>query len=110
MATGPTRSFRGYLIEQTCSQLFAKCWTAMQVDGTLGLTAAASEMLVQSHDGGIHLLPALPEEWSAGSFRGVCARGGFELDFRWERGKVTQAVVLSKAGEVCRIRAGVPSP
>lgn len=100
--------FRGYLKEQTCSQLFAKCWTAMQVDGTLGLTAAVSEMLVQSHDGGIHLLPALPEEWSAGSFRGVCARGGFELDFRWERGKVSLAVVLSKAGEVCRIRTGVP--
>ncbi len=100
--------FRGYLKEQTCAQLFAKCWTAMQVDGTLGLTAAVSEMLVQSHDGFIYLLPALPREWSAGAFRGVCTRGGFELDFAWEHGRVTQMEVLSKAGEVCRIKAGVP--
>ena len=80
----------------------------MQVDGTLGATAAITEMLMQSHDGHIKLLPALPEGWKDGEFNGVCARGAFELDFQWADGKVTKAKVLSKAGEVCRISLGQP--
>jgi alpha-L-fucosidase 2 len=100
--------FKGYLKDQNCEQLFAKCGKAMQVDGTLGATAAITEMLMQSHEGFIRLLPALPDDWKSGEFRGVCARGGFELDFRWAEGKVTEMKVLSKAGEVCRIRVGRP--
>jgi len=60
-------------------------------------------MLMQSHDGFIKLLPALPDEWSEGSFKGLCARGGFELDFAWQNKTVTKLNILSKAGEVCRI-------
>lgn len=98
--------FKGYLKEQSCAQLFALCGRAMQVDGTLGATAAISEMLVQSHEGFLRLLPALPQEWKSGEFKGVCARGGFELDFAWEEGKLARATVLSKVGEVCRLQVG----
>lgn len=95
--------FKGYLKDQNCAQLFAKCGSAMQVDGTLGATAAISEMLVQSHEGFIRLLPGRPDEWENGEFNGVCVRGGFELSFRWADRKVVEAKILSKAGEVCRI-------
>lgn len=98
--------FKGYLKEQSCAQLFALCGRAMQVDGTLGATAAISEMLVQSHEGFIRLLHALPDEWKSGEFKGVVTRGGFELDFAWAEGKITTLKVLSKAGETCRIRVG----
>lgn len=95
--------FKGYIKEQAYPQLFAKCFTPLQVDGTLGVTAGITEMLMQSHEGVIELLPALPDEWDNGEFNGVCARGGFELDFLWENGKIASLDVLSKAGEVCRI-------
>ena len=100
--------FRGYLKDQSCAQLFALCGRAMQVDGTLGATAAIGEMLMQSHEGFIRLLPALPEAWSSGQMRGICARGGFELDFEWSEGKIDRVEVLSRAGEVCRIRVSAP--
>jgi len=98
--------FKGYIKEQAYPQLFAKCFTPMQVDGTMGVTAAVSEMLVQSHEGVIDILPALPDEWSSGKFSGVCARGAFELAFAWENSKVKELEVLSKEGQICRIDAG----
>lgn len=100
------RIFQGYLKNQAYPQLFAKCFTPLQVDGSLGLTAAINEMLIQSHEGFIELLPALPQQWSSGRFRGVCARGAFELDFRWDLGKLTTVEILSKQGQTCRIRVG----
>jgi alpha-L-fucosidase 2 len=60
-------------------------------------------MLMQSHEGVIDLLPALPKTWSKGHFDGFCARGAFELDMRWADGKITQVEVLSKKGQTCRI-------
>lgn len=57
------------------------CFKPLQVDGYLGVIAAIKEMLVQSHAGMIDMLPALPKAWNIGSFKGVCVRGGFELDF-----------------------------
>ena len=60
-------------------------------------------MLIQSHDGFIKLLPALPDEWAEGAFKGVCARGAFELEFSWKNKMITQLKILSKAGQVCRI-------
>jgi alpha-L-fucosidase 2 len=101
--------FKGYIKEQAYPQLFAKCFTPLQVDGSLGVTAGITEMLMQSHEGIIDLLPALPAEWPVGRFAGVCARGAFELDMTWKNGKITRVGVLSKDGQVCRIKTGNPS-
>lgn len=97
--------FKGYLKEQCYASLFAKCFTPLQVDGVFGVTAGITEMLIQSHEGIIDLLPALPSEWPEGEFKGVCARGGFELGFKWENDEITHIEVLSKSGNTCRINA-----
>lgn len=97
------RIYKGFLKDQSCTSMFAMCGRSLQVDGNFGVTAAVTEMLMQSHDGFIKLLPALPDEWSEGKFKGVCARGAFELDFAWKNKMLTQLSILSKAGEVCRL-------
>lgn len=97
--------YKGYLEEQCYPSLFAKCGTPLQVDGSLGITAGISEMLVQSHEGIILLLPALPEEWYSGEFHGLCTRGAFELDLQWENGAIRTVELLSKAGTECKISA-----
>jgi alpha-L-fucosidase 2 len=73
------------------------------VDGTFGVTAGITEMMMQSHEGIIDLLPALPKAWSNGHFEGLCARGAFELDMQWTDGQITRVEVLSKKGNTCRI-------
>jgi alpha-L-fucosidase 2 len=97
------RIFKGYIKEQAYPQLFSKCYTPLQVDGTFGVAAGITEMLMQSHEGIIDLLPALPKAWNDGRFDGVCARGAFELDMEWEKGQITRVEVLSKKGKTCRI-------
>ena len=77
-----------------------------QIDGNFGATAGVIEMLLQSHLDGIDILPALPDALPGGSISGVCARGGFELSFRWEGGKLVDLEVLSKAGKTCTLRYG----
>jgi alpha-L-fucosidase 2 len=99
--------FKGYLKEQAYPQLFAKCFTPLQVDGSMGMTAGISELLVQSNEGYIELLPALPSEWKDGSFSGVCTREGFEISFSWKDGVLSKLTILSKQGRPCRLRAGV---
>jgi alpha-L-fucosidase 2 len=79
-----------------------------QIDGNFGYAAGVCEMLVQSHVGYIQLLPALPDQWSTGSVSGICARGGFELDIAWNKGRLTEATVRSKAGGPCRLLADSP--
>lgn len=74
-----------------------------QIDGNFGGGAGITEALIQSHSGEIHFLPAAPKEWEKGSLRGIIARGGFEVDFEWERGKPVSAAVLSLCGNPCRI-------
>lgn len=98
--------FKGYIQEQCYPQLFAKCGKALQIDGTMGVAAGITEMLLQSHEGIIDLLPALPDEWNEGRFDGVCARGGFELDFTWENKTIRELEILSTAGSTCQINAG----
>lgn len=75
-----------------------------QIDGNFGCTAGIAEMLLQSHDGAIHILPALPDNWPSGEITGLVARGGYVVDIKWKNKEVTQLKVTSKLGGNCRLR------
>jgi alpha-L-fucosidase 2 len=81
-----------------------------QIDGNFGFTSGVAEMLAQSHDGAVYLLPALPTAWTQGEIQGLVMRGGFVLDMRWEKGQLSYLKIESRLGGNLRLRSNSPLP
>lgn len=79
-----------------------------QIDGNFGVVEGISEMLLQSYQKEIYLLPALPDAWSTGSISGLKARGDYDISMNWKKGKLKSAVILSHTDGICKVRTNMP--
>ena len=95
-------AYEQFIRTRTATNLWA-LHPPFQIDGNLGTMAGVAEMLLQSHDGAINILPALPKAWSTGHFDGLVARGNFVISAKWKDGKATELSILSRSGGACRI-------
>ena len=95
-------AYQRFIRERTVQNLWA-LHPPFQIDGSLGTMAGVAEMLLQSHDGAIAILPALPKAWKTGHFDGLVARGNFVVSAEWSDGKASAVSILSRSGGECRI-------
>ncbi|MEO7456868.1 MAG: glycoside hydrolase family 95 protein [Gemmatimonadaceae bacterium] len=97
--------FRALLTRSSLPNLFSLCGRALQIDANLGAASSIAEMLVQSHEEAMYLLPALPAEWSSGSVHGLRARGGYVVDLDWSGGAASRVVIHASSAGHCVVRA-----
>jgi len=98
--------FRHLINKNNCTNMFTKCFSTPQVEGVFGAAAGIAEMILQSHDGAVEFLPALPDAWPEGRIRGLRARGGFIVDFEWDDLKLESIVIHATQSGKCRVKYG----